>query len=166
MKKNHPLVSYLIDFTLGMVLLMELFAVSCPILNYVGNAYNLYATIGDLKLYGLGGLTFLALVLLAYLCRPQRFRTSATILAVTLAFMLLGLGCGLYHFRANAAYKRTDPNLDQVFCQHKVMLIVPHEDDDINVGGGILEQYVEHGSEVYPVFVTNGDYGDSGGGHA
>lgn len=37
------------------------------------------------------------------------------------------------------------------------MVIVPHEDDDLNLMAGELEQYVAGGSTVRVVFVTNGD---------
>ena len=37
------------------------------------------------------------------------------------------------------------------------MILVPHEDDEINLAGGVIEEYLKHGSEVYVVFSTNGD---------
>jgi probable selenium-dependent hydroxylase accessory protein YqeC len=40
----------------------------------------------------------------------------------------------------------------------KVMLQVPHQDDDFNVLGGVIEEYVKYGSEATVVFSTNGDY--------
>lgn len=44
------------------------------------------------------------------------------------------------------------------FYQGKnVMVIVPHEDDEINVAGGVMENYVAAGSTVRVVFGTNGD---------
>ena len=36
------------------------------------------------------------------------------------------------------------------------MVIVPHEDDDLNLVSGVIEKYVENGSEIYTVFATNG----------
>ena len=39
------------------------------------------------------------------------------------------------------------------------MLIVPHQDDDVNILGGVMEEYVRYGSELIPVFITSGDYG-------
>ena len=38
------------------------------------------------------------------------------------------------------------------------MLIVPHEDDDLNILGGIIDQYIRYGSEFSVVFMFNGDY--------
>lgn len=50
----------------------------------------------------------------------------------------------------------------EVFGGRKVMVIVPHQDDDINVCGGVLEQFIASGSEVYVVFATNGDFSGEG----
>lgn len=54
----------------------------------------------------------------------------------------------------------TDPGVSvqtPFFRGHRVMVIAPHEDDDLNLCGGIIDQYVSSGSEVYVVFATNGD---------
>ncbi|MDO4276939.1 MAG: PIG-L family deacetylase [Eubacteriales bacterium] len=40
----------------------------------------------------------------------------------------------------------------------KVMVIVPHEDDDLNVAGGVIDSYRAAGTEVKVVFFSNGDY--------
>ena len=44
-----------------------------------------------------------------------------------------------------------------IFASKNVMIIVPHQDDDINLAGGLIEQYTGAGSEVTVVFSTNGD---------
>lgn len=44
-----------------------------------------------------------------------------------------------------------------LFENKKVMIIVPHQDDEINLAGGLIEQYVSGGSDVSVVFTTNGD---------
>ena len=40
----------------------------------------------------------------------------------------------------------------------KVLVIVPHEDDEINLAGSMIYTYVQKGAEVYCAFTTNGDY--------
>lgn len=40
----------------------------------------------------------------------------------------------------------------------KVMVIVAHEDDDLNLGAGVIDSYREAGTQVKVVFFTNGDY--------
>lgn len=44
-----------------------------------------------------------------------------------------------------------------LFQQKNVMIVVPHQDDDINLAGGLIEQYTGAGSDVTVVFSTNGD---------
>ena len=44
-----------------------------------------------------------------------------------------------------------------IFADQKIMLIVPHQDDELNVLGGTIEEFVRYGSEVYVVYLTNGD---------
>lgn len=61
-------------------------------------------------------------------------------------------------FSQSAVYRVTDNGKNQLYADRRVMLIVPHEDDEINILGGVMEEYVKYGSQVYPVFVTNGDY--------
>lgn len=40
----------------------------------------------------------------------------------------------------------------------KVLVIIPHEDDEINVAGSVMYSYVQKGADVYCAFTTNGDY--------
>lgn len=44
------------------------------------------------------------------------------------------------------------------FSQKNVMVLVPHQDDEVCLAGGILEQYTKAGSRVWLVYATNGDY--------
>lgn len=48
--------------------------------------------------------------------------------------------------------------LAQSVADKKVLVIVPHEDDEINVGGSIMYSYVHKGADVYCAFTTNGDF--------
>ena len=39
----------------------------------------------------------------------------------------------------------------------RVLVVVPHQDDEINLLGGVFEEYLKYGSEIFPVYViTNG----------
>lgn len=58
--------------------------------------------------------------------------------------------CGLLR----ADFSITTP----LFSGKRVMVIVPHQDDELNLAGGLLEQYTAGGSEVMLVYATNGDY--------
>lgn len=57
-----------------------------------------------------------------------------------------------------AGYVSLDNGKAQLYAGQKVMLLVPHQDDDVNVLGGVIEEYTKYGSEVYIVYSTNGDY--------
>ena len=42
------------------------------------------------------------------------------------------------------------------------MIIVPHEDDELNLMGGIYGQLVKNKNRLITVFITNGDYLNKG----
>lgn len=44
------------------------------------------------------------------------------------------------------------------FSDKNVMVLVPHQDDEVCLAGGIIEQYTSSGSRVSLVYATNGDY--------
>ena len=48
--------------------------------------------------------------------------------------------------------------LNQSASGKKVLVIVPHEDDEINVAGSLMYHYIQSGAEVFCAFTTNGDY--------
>ena len=83
---------------------------------------------------------------------------AALLIPVTAAVILAGGIACWRQFSTHAGYNAVDDGKHQIFGDRRVMLIVPHQDDDINILGGVLEEYVRYGSRLYPVFVTNGDY--------
>lgn len=102
-----------------------------------------------------GGLT--ALLCFLFRRKPKKIRTLALGL---LTLLLAGAVCLLlcwYSFTNSAAFSGVDQGKTQLYADRRVMLIVPHQDDEINVLGGVLEEYVRYGSEIRIVFVTNGD---------
>jgi len=44
-----------------------------------------------------------------------------------------------------------------LFSHKNVMIVVPHQDDDINLMGSLIGQYIQGNSDVTVVFSTNGD---------
>ena len=54
-------------------------------------------------------------------------------------------------------YEDIEEGKEELFGNKRIMVLVPHEDDEINLMGGVMEQYVKYGSDVYVVFATNGD---------
>lgn len=78
-------------------------------------------------------------------------------------FLVLALGLSLmliwYSVYRNGVYQDVDENNKaQIFSNRKVLALVPHQDDEANILLGILEQYVNYGSDVYVAYVINGDY--------
>ena len=55
-------------------------------------------------------------------------------------------------------YRCAPMNAD-FFAEKNVLFIVPHQDDDVALAGGVAEQYVHAGSNVSIVFVTCGESG-------
>ncbi len=51
-----------------------------------------------------------------------------------------------------------DTGKDNLFSDKKVMIIVPHQDDEVLLCGGIIENYINGGSDVTVAFSTSGDY--------
>jgi len=98
--------------------------------------------------------------------RSNAVLKSALIVLITLV-LLFSLLFGIWYlFFRNAKYQKTDDGLSasegDFFRNKNVMLIVPHQDDDLNLLGGVLEEYALGGSTVHVVFTTNGDFGDRG----
>ena len=58
----------------------------------------------------------------------------------------------------SVGFAPVDDTKAQLYGGQRVMLLVPHQDDEYNVLGGVMEEYVKYGSEVFVVYSTNGDY--------
>lgn len=55
------------------------------------------------------------------------------------------------------AFKDVDNGKKELYGGKRVLVIVPHQDDEINLLGGVFEEYLKYGSEIFPVYViTNG----------
>lgn len=104
----------------------------------------------------LTALFLLNLIIPGFDGRKKR-KVSALIAVGTCIPLLLCTICW-YTVSERVVYRAEDAGKTALYGGHKVMLLVPHQDDDINVLGGVAEEYVKYGSDVYIVFSTNGDY--------
>lgn len=86
-----------------------------------------------------------------------RIRKAAAIGLTTAAALVAMLVPCWYAVSQNAVYDAPDQGKSALYGGKNVMLLVPHQDDEINVLGGVLEEYVKYGSRVTVVFSTNGD---------
>lgn len=74
------------------------------------------------------------------------------------ALLLVCLAVLMLIYERSAVYDEVDDGKGALYAGKKVMLVVPHQDDEINLAGGVIEEYIRYGSEVYVVYATNGDY--------
>ena len=90
--------------------------------------------------------------------RVERKRVVTAVFTAALAiFFAVGWLCW-NSVSQSVVYQSADEGKSALYSGKKVMLLVPHQDDDFNVLGGVIEEYVKYGSDVTVVFSTNGDY--------
>lgn len=92
---------------------------------------------------------------------------KAAILLPVILFLVFSVLFGIWFlFVRGAKYLEPENCLSasegEFFKDKNVMLIVPHQDDDLNLLGGVLEEYIAGESTVRVVFTTNGDFGGRG----
>lgn len=133
------------------VLAGEIVAVADIIRAFSGKALSL-------KLFVMA---MLLLAVILFALSRKHFRKwiwGAAAFITAAAAILTVLFAGWYHFSTNAVYENVDTGKGELFSGKKIMIIVPHEDDEVNIMGGAVEAYRQNGSDVYVVFVTNGDF--------
>lgn len=83
----------------------------------------------------------------------RRWKRALGIAAAALVLMAV-----LFVWRVHALLRADFSLTTPFFSGKRVMVLVPHQDDELNLAGGLLEQYTAAGSEVMLVYATNGDY--------
>lgn len=111
-----------------------------------------------LQIYAVMGVMDVLLFFSAFMLCPKPL---SIVMLVVLILATVGIVLFSKHeekrLNAKTKYKGAEPNRANAFGNKNVMMFAPHEDDEINLYGGIIEQYVQHGSTVRIVFYTNGD---------
>lgn len=104
-------------------------------------------------------LVFICLCLAAVLicCLTGLFITTKILMLIIELLAVIMIVTAKIMVNKRLRYKDVEAGKEQFFANQKVMILVPHEDDEINLAGGVIEEYLKHGSEVYVVFSTNGD---------
>lgn len=122
-------------------------------------AFKIHIESRMLQLYMLLGIADISFMCAALI--PVSKGLTVFFFVVSLIAFLLGLVLTVISevtMKKETAYDFPEAKRDNLFAEKSVMLFAPHEDDEINLYGGVIEQYVKNGSEVKIVFLTNGDY--------
>lgn len=127
-------------------------------------AFKIHIESRMLQLYMLLGIADISFMCAALI--PVSKGLTVFFFVVSLIAFLLGIVLTVISevtMKKETAYDFPEAKRDNLFAEKSVMLFAPHEDDEINLYGGVIEQYVKNGSEVKIVFLTNGDYYGLGG---
>ena len=107
-----------------------------------------------LSLYGISLLS--QFILLAFCSDTPNillFTLAATLFLIPWVMYLLWLPFA----KTSHDFEDVDNGKTACYGNKKVLLIVPHQDDEINVLGGIFEEFIKYGSTVHIVYaITNG----------
>lgn len=151
MKKFKPFLSF--TLLIGCLEILALILVAAPGF-WNGSAYYSNRATALLGLVWICGMAFLCIKkgklnkVFSRLLRVCTITASAAVLACAIIFLWT-----LYH-----PYRGSFSTTTSLFDGKNVMVIVPHQDDEINIAGGLIEQYVDGGSQITVVFTTIGDY--------
>lgn len=101
---------------------------------------------------------FIFLVLFSVFYFVKRIGTKLIVVlsaAFSLCFLISAIL--LISFKKTSQYNSIDDGKVSLYSSKKVMLVIPHQDDDLSLLGGVIEEFIKYGSEVRIVFTTNGD---------
>ena len=104
---------------------------------------------------------FVLLFMYSHCRKPFFFFFKLNIIVFLIGAMIFGFlnySNNTEVFNRLTGYREVAMDKAELFAGKRVMLIVPHEDDDLNILGGIIDQYIRYGSEFSVVFMFNGDY--------
>ena len=89
--------------------------------------------------------------------REHKIISRLLIIGNVVSLCVFLLFCSVLLLAVNHDYTGNFSLSTSLFENKNVLMIVPHQDDDINLMGGLIEQYTQGNSEVTVVFTTNGD---------
>ena len=91
--------------------------------------------------------------------KRKKKKRAVLIVLMALVLAVLAVVC-VYETKLNKLDANDSVNnsfYDSQFKNKKVMVIVPHEDDDLLISGQVLPSMYKNGADVRVVFATNGD---------
>lgn len=165
-KKSFAICAMLFLGISGIVFTVLNFVVSpvLPILKIVASvllavvcAFYIHIESRMLQIYMLQGIVDISLLISAFVGNKGLIITFFVLMIVA---VLASCVLTLYSQKqvcTDTEYFSPEPERKNIYANKSVMMFAPHEDDEINIYGGIIEQYVANGSDVKIVFYTNGD---------
>lgn len=151
MKKLKPFLSF--TLLIALLEILALIVVTMPGI-WLSSAYHSNRVTATLGAIWFGGMVYLCIKkgnikkAFSRVLKIGNMLAASTLLVFSLIFIL-----ALCH-----PYQGGYSTTTSLFEGKNVLIIVPHQDDEINIAGGLIEQYVDSGSEVSVVFTTIGDY--------
>ena len=89
--------------------------------------------------------------------KQNKFLSKLLLGGNVISLCVLFAFCCLFVLAINHDYTGDFSITTPLFENKTVLVVVPHQDDDINLVGGLIDQYTQSGSQVSVVFTTNGD---------
>ncbi|MDO4748656.1 MAG: PIG-L family deacetylase [Eubacteriales bacterium] len=131
------------------------FILSFLLVDFLNGEYSNY--LGKKLKSGVLTLAVMVIFALAFSASAMFFLFTKIALLVALVIAFIALLAMKTSAKRLCSYTDVEAGKEEFFSSKKVMVLVPHEDDDLNLMGGVIEQYIKHGSDIYVVFATNGD---------
>lgn len=90
--------------------------------------------------------------------RRPAFRKWMRIAALLFSVLILAGGF-LWYAMVHSSYAAVENSAFEsaFFCDRRVLVLVPHEDDEVNLAYGVIDTFVRAGSDVTVAFLTNGE---------
>ena len=164
-KKGFAFAMMGIEALIALILIIIGLASSVSILNYISaafimiiGAFYIHIESRMIQIYYLLALFDISACIFTFSNISKE--ACYSVLLATSAILLISIILALIvesYVKENTKYLPTDSSNNEFFKNKSVMFFAPHEDDEINVFGGVIEQYVKNGSTVRIVFMTNGD---------
>ena len=91
-------------------------------------------------------------------CKIKKILIILISIALVAAILLAFFAVCYRSFKSVSVYNNVDNGKSVFYSGKKVLVVVPHQDDDLSVMGGVFEEFLRYGSQVKVLFVTAGDF--------
>lgn len=132
----------------SLLLAAELAALADLITAFAGGSLSLPAFVGIFA-----GCFVLFLLFRHFRLSSVRF-FALSIFVVCLLLVLAAAGF-LAGYSRTGKYAETDDGKSALYAGRRVLVVAPHEGDELAIAGGVMEEYLKYGSEVYVLFTAD-----------